>query len=175
VEVGSAPAKGPSDAPVTLVVFSDFECPHCSRAAATVKQIEEEYKGKLRVAFKHQPLTQHPSAKIAAAASMAAHEQGKFWEMHDKLFNQQTALNRAALEKYAQELGLDMGKFKAALDSNKYDEYISQDSAQGTQLGASGTPTFFINGRQIVGAKPPEVFRRVIDEELKKAGVASAK
>jgi len=175
VDVGTAPAKGSSDAPVTLVAFSDFECPFCSRAANTVKQLEEEYKGKLRVAFKHQPLARHPNAKIAAVASMAAHEQGKFWEMHDKLFANQTALDRPALEKYAQELGLDMGKFKAALDSTKYDEYIAQDSEQGSQLGASGTPTFFINGRQIVGAKPPEVFRRMIDEELKKAGVASAK
>jgi protein-disulfide isomerase len=175
VDVGSAPARGSSDAPVTLVAFSDFECPFCSRAANTVKQMEDEYKGKLRVAFKHQPLARHPNAKIAAVAAMAAHEQGKFWEMHDKLFANQTSLDRPALEKYAQELGLDMGKFKAALDSSKYDEYIAQDSAQGTQLGASGTPTFFINGRQIVGAKPPEVFRRVIDEELKKAGVASAK
>jgi len=174
VDLGTAPAKGPSDAPVTLVAFSDFECPFCSRAASTVKQMEEEYKGKLRVAFKHQPLPRHSNAKLAAVASMAAHEQGKFWEMHDKLFANQTALDRPALEKYAQELGLDMGKFKAALDSNKYDEYIAKDSSQGTQLGASGTPTFFINGRQIVGAKPPEVFRRVIDEELKKAGVASA-
>jgi protein-disulfide isomerase len=137
--------------------------------------LEDEYKGQLRVAFKHQPLERHPNAKLAAVASMAAHEQGKFWEMHDKLFSNQTALDRASLEKYAQELGLDLGKFKAALDSNKYDEYLKTDSAQGTQLGASGTPTFFINGRQIVGAKPPEVFRKVIDEELKKAGVASAK
>jgi protein-disulfide isomerase len=174
VDLGTAPARGPSNAPVTLVAFSDFECPFCSRAANTVKQIEEEYKGKLRVAFKHQPLPRHTNAKIAATASMAAHEQGKFWEMHDKLFANQTALDRPALEKYAQELGLDMRKFKAVLDSNKYEEYIAKDSTQGTQLGASGTPTFFINGRQIVGAKPPEVFRKMIDEELKKAGVAAA-
>jgi len=174
VDVGTVPAKGPSDAPVTLVAFSDFECPFCSRAANTVKQMEEEYKGKLRVAFKHQPLPRHANAKIAAVASMAAHEQGKFWEMHDKLFANQTALDRPSIEKYAQELGLDLGKFKASLDSNKFEEYIAKDSAQGTQLGASGTPTFFINGRQLVGAKPPEVFRRIIDEELKKSGVAAA-
>ncbi|WP_224248316.1 DsbA family protein [Hyalangium gracile] len=175
VDVGSAPVKGSSDAPVTLVAFSDFECPFCSRAANTVKLLEDEYKGKLRVAFKHQPLPRHANAKLAAAASMAAHEQGKFWEMHDKLFANQTALDRASLERYAQELNLDVGKFKAALDSNKYDEQIAKDSEQGTQVGASGTPTFFVNGRQIVGAKPIEVFRRVIDEELKKSGVASAK
>jgi protein-disulfide isomerase len=174
VELGNAPVKGSKDAPVTLVAFSDFECPFCSRAATTVKQLEEEYQGKLRVAFKHQPLPRHPNAKIAAQASLAAAEQGKFWEMHDKLFANQTALDRPSLERYAQELGLDVGKFKAAMDSNKFEETINQDSAQGTQLGASGTPTFFVNGRQIVGAKPIEVFRRVIDEELKKANVASA-
>ncbi|MFL5343934.1 MAG: DsbA family protein [Hyalangium sp.] len=173
VELGTAPVKGAADAPVTLVAFSDFECPFCSRAATTVNQLEEEYKGKLRIAFKHQPLPRHPNAKLAAVASMAANEQGKFWEMHDKLFSNQTALDRPSLEKYAQELGLNMDKFKAALDSNKFEDYISKDSAQGTQLGASGTPTFFVNGRQIVGAKPIEVFRKVIDEELKKSGVAS--
>jgi protein-disulfide isomerase len=174
VDLGAAPVKGASDAPVTLVAFSDFECPFCSRAAATVKQLETEYPGKLRVAFKHQPLPRHPNARLAAAAAMAANEQGKFWEMHDKLFANQTSLDRASLEKYAQELGLDMGKFKAALDSNRFEDAIAQDSAQGTSLGATGTPTFFVNGRQIVGAKPIEVFRRVIDDELKKAGVASA-
>jgi protein-disulfide isomerase len=175
VDLGAAPVKGSSDAPVTLVAFSDFECPFCSRAANTVKQLEEEYKGKLRVAFRHQPLARHANAKPAAAASLAAHEQGKFWEYHDKLFANQTALDRASLERYAQELGLDMGKFKAAMDSNKFDMQIAADSSYGAEIGASGTPTFFINGRQIVGAKPIELFRRMIDEELKKAGVASAK
>ncbi|WP_224372772.1 DsbA family protein [Hyalangium versicolor] len=174
VDLGSAPVKGAADAPVTLVAFSDFECPFCSRAANTVKQLEDEYQGKLKVAFKHQPLPRHPNAKLAAAASMAANEQGKFWEMHDKLFANQTSLDRASLEKYAQELGLDVAKFKASLDANKFEDYISKDAEQGTKVGASGTPTFFINGRQIVGAKPIEVFRRVIDEELKKSSVAAA-
>ncbi|SEU24301.1 Protein-disulfide isomerase [Stigmatella erecta] len=173
VDLGTAPAKGPSDAPVTLVAFSDFECPFCSRAANTVKQLEGEYQGKLRVAFKHQPLPRHANAKLAAAASLAANEQGKFWEYHDKLFANQTALDRAALERYAEELKLDMGKFKSALDSNKFDAQISADSAQGHQIGAAGTPTFFVNGRPIVGAKPIENFRRVIDDELRKAGVAA--
>jgi protein-disulfide isomerase len=174
VDVGAAPARGPANAPVTLVAFSDFECPFCSRAAVTVRQLEEEYKGKLRVAFKHQPLPRHANAMLAAAASLAAHEQGKFWEYHDRLFANQTALTRPALERYAQELGLDMGKFKAALDGNKFDMQINADAAQGAQIGAKSTPTFFINGRQIMGAKPIEVFRKVIDEELQKAGVASA-
>jgi protein-disulfide isomerase len=110
----------------------------------------------------------HPNARLAAAASMAANEQGKFWEYHDKLFANQTALDRPSLEKYAQELGLNMTKFKSALDSNKYDAVVSADSSQGTSLGANGTPTFFINGRQLVGAQPLESFKAIIDEEIKK-------
>ncbi|HLL05177.1 MAG TPA: thioredoxin domain-containing protein [Myxococcaceae bacterium] len=174
VDLGPAPVKGPANAPVTLVAFSDFECPFCSRAALTVRQLEQEYQGKLRVAFKHQPLANHPNALPAATASLAAHEQGKFWEMHDKMFANQTKLDRASLEAYAKELGLDMAKFKAAMDSNKFQEHIVADSAQGSQIGAGGTPTFFVNGRKIVGAKPIETFRKMIDEELRKAGVAAA-
>jgi protein-disulfide isomerase len=142
----------------------------------TIKQIEEEYKGKVRIAFKHQPLPFHPNAKPAAMAAMAAAEQGKFWEMHDKLFGNQRALDRASLEKYAQELKLDMNKFKAALDNNKFSSQIEADSAEGMRVGANGTPTFFINGRTVVGAVPFDNFKRVIDEELKKAqGGAVAK
>jgi protein-disulfide isomerase len=170
VQVGSAPVKGPANAPVTIVAFSDFECPFCSRVVPTLKQIEQEYEGKVRIAFKHQPLPFHSNAKPAAAASMAAHEQGKFWEYHDKLFANQRALDRASLEKYAQELNLDMGKFKQALDSNKFAAQIEADSAEGMKLGANGTPTFFINGRTLVGALPADAFKRVIDEELKKKG-----
>jgi protein-disulfide isomerase len=99
---------------------------------------------------------------------MAANEQGKFWEMHDKLFANQQALDRPNLERYASELGLDMGKFKAALDSNKFDAFITADSNEGMRVGANGTPTFFINGRQVVGAQPIDAFKSVIDDELKK-------
>jgi protein-disulfide isomerase len=174
VDLGQAPVKGPANAPVTLVAFSDFECPFCSRAALTVRQLEQEYQGKLRVAFKHQPLPNHPNAMPAATASLAANEQGKFWEMHDKLFANQTKLDRASLEGYAKELGLDMARFKEAMDSNKFQAHIAADSSHGTEIGAGGTPTFFVNGRKIVGAKPIEVFRKMIDEELRKGGVAAA-
>jgi protein-disulfide isomerase len=126
------------------------------------------------VAFKHQPLSFHANAKPAAMASMAAHEQGKFWEYHDKLFANQRALDRASLEKYAQELGLDMGKFKAALDSNKYDAHITADMTEATRVGVNGTPSFLINGRSLVGAQPVDAFKRIIDEELKKKGGAVA-
>ncbi|MDY7230771.1 DsbA family protein [Hyalangium rubrum] len=170
IEVGKAPVKGPANAPVTIVAFSDFECPFCGRVVPTLKALEEQYGNKIRVAFKHQPLPFHANAKPAAAAAMAAHEQGKFWEYHDKLFANQRALDRASLEKYAEELKLDMGKFKAALDSGKFNAQIEADSAEGSRVGANGTPTFFINGRTLVGAQPVDAFKRVIDEELKKGG-----
>ncbi|WP_426751600.1 DsbA family protein [Myxococcus sp. Y35] len=170
VDVGNAPVKGEKNAPVTIVAFSDFECPFCSRVVPTLKQLEDQYAGKIKVAFKNQPLPFHANAKPAAAAALAAHEQGKFWEYHDKLFANQRALDRASLEKYAQELGLNMDKFKAALDQGKFNAQIEADMAQASSLGANGTPTFFINGRTLVGAVPVDAFKRIIDEELKKAG-----
>ncbi|MFY0523516.1 DsbA family protein [Archangium gephyra] len=175
IEVGNAPSRGPKNAPITIVAFSDFECPFCGRVLPTLKQIEDEYKGKVRVAFKNQPLPFHANAKPAAAAALAANEQGKFWEYHDKLFQNQRALDRASLEKYAQELGLNMGQFKAALDSGKYDAQVTTDMNEATRLGVNGTPTFFINGRSVVGAQPVEAFKRIIDEELsKKKGTVAA-
>jgi protein-disulfide isomerase len=170
INVAGAPVKGPKNAPVTIVEFSDFQCPFCGRVIPTLAEIEKQYQGKVKVIFKHQPLPFHPFARPAASASMAAAEQGKFWEMHDKLFSNQQALDRASLEKYAREIGLDLGKFTAALDSNKFESYIAADSAEGTRVGANGTPTFFINGRQVVGAVPIDQFKSVIDDELKKAG-----
>jgi|APLak6261679142_1056127.scaffolds.fasta_scaffold00202_20 protein-disulfide isomerase len=168
LNITGAPVKGPKNAPVTIVAFSDFQCPFCSRVVPTLHDLEKQYEGKIKLVFKHQPLPFHNNAKIAAAASMAANEQGKFWEMHDKLFANQQALDRPNLERYASELGLDMGKFKAALDSNKYDAAITADSNEGMRVGANGTPTFFINGRQLVGAQPIDAFKAVIDDELKK-------
>ncbi len=168
IKTAGAPVKGPANAPVTVVAWSDFQCPFCSRVVPTLHTLEKEYGNKLRLVFKHQPLPFHNNAKIAAAASMAANEQGKFWEYHDKLFANQQALDRPNLERYAEELKLDMGKFRSALDSNKYDAYVTADSAEGSAAGANGTPTFFINGRQLVGAQPVDAFKRIIDEELSK-------
>ena len=168
LNIVGAPVKGPKNAPVTIVAFSDFQCPFCSRVVPTLKEIEKQYEGKVKIAFKNQPLPFHNNARGAAAAGLAANEQGKFWEMHDKMFANQQALDRASLEKYASELGLDMGKFKAALDSNKFESVIAADSAEGAKVGANGTPTFFINGRQVVGAQPIESFKTIIDDELAK-------
>ncbi len=168
ININGAPVLGPKNAPVTIIAFSDFQCPFCSRVVPTLHDLEKQYQGKIKVVFKHQPLPFHNNAKPAAMASMAAHEQGKFWEFHDKLFANQQALDRASLERYAEELKLDVGKFRAALDSNKFDKYITDDSNEGMRVGANGTPTFFINGRQVVGAQPIEAFKAVIDDELKK-------
>jgi protein-disulfide isomerase len=168
VAVGDAPAKGDARAPVTIVEFSDFQCPFCGKIPPTLKQIQDEYQGKVRVAFKNLPLSFHANAQLAAEASLAAHEQGKFWAFHDKLFSNQQALERPSLEKYAAELGLDLAKFRAALDSGKFKAHIQKDGQQAAAAGATGTPTFFINGQRLVGAQPFEAFKRVIDEELKR-------
>ena len=168
IDISHAPVKGPKNAPITIVEWSDFQCPFCSRAVPTLTEIEKQYGNKVKVAFKNQPLPFHQNARLAANAAMAANEQGKFWQMHDKLFANQQALDRASIEKYAQELGLDLNKFKAALDSNKFDAEITKDSQEGMQAGANGTPTFFINGRMLVGAQPIDSFKTIIDEELKK-------
>jgi len=167
VHVGDAPVKGPASAPVTLVAWSDFQCPFCSRAVPTVRQVEDAYKGKIRIAFKQFPLPFHDKAHLAAEAALAANEQGKFWQMHDKLFANQQALDRPSLEKYAQELGLDMGKFKAALDSGKFKDKVDAEDKEGAAFGVTGTPTFFINGTRLVGAQPFDAFKAAIDKELK--------
>jgi protein-disulfide isomerase len=169
VPVGGSAVKGPEDALVTVVEFSDFQCPFCSRVGPTLKQIEQEYGSKVRVVFKHNPLPFHPQAPLASEAALAAHDQGKFWPMHDKLFGNQQALDRPTFEKYAEELGLDMAKFKASLDNNSHKAMIEEDKTLAQTLGANGTPSFFINGRTLRGAQPFAAFKALIDEELKKA------
>ena len=119
--------------------------------------------------FRQQPLPFHNNAMPAAEASMAANAQGKFWEMHDKLFANQQALDRPSLEKYAQEIGLNMAKFKADLDGHKYKDQIEKDSKDGTAAGASGTPSFFVNGKPLVGAQPFDAFKTAIDDAIKGA------
>ena len=133
-----------------------------------MKQIEDEYKGKVKIAFKQLPLPFHDKAHLAAEAALAANEQGKFWAMHDKLFANQQALDRPSLEKYAQEIGLNMNRFTAALDSGKFKDKVDSDAKEGAAVGATGTPTFFINGTRLVGAQPADKFKELIDAELKK-------
>ena len=167
VKLGDAPVKGAASAPVTLLEFSDFQCPFCGRVNPTLKQIEDEYKGKVKIAFRNLPLPFHDKAHLAAEASLAANEQGKFWPYHDKLFANQQALDRPSLEKYADDLGLNMTRFRAALDNGKYKDQVDRDAKDGAAVGATGTPTFFINGTRLVGAQPFDQFKTVIDAELK--------
>jgi protein-disulfide isomerase len=168
IKLGDAPVKGPASAPITVIEFSDFQCPFCGRVNPTLKEIEDQYKGKVKIAFRNLPLPFHDKAHLAAEAALAANEQGKFWPMHDKLFANQQALDRPSLEKYAQELGLNMSKFTAALDSGKFKDKVDSDAKEGASFGATGTPTFFINGTRLVGAQPADKFKAVIDAELKK-------
>src|SRR6185369_12057756 len=152
VTPGKAPAKGPANAPLTVVVFSDFQCPFSKRVEPTLAQMEKEYAGKIRMAWKNYPLPFHNNAMPAAEAAAAAEAQGKFWQMHDKLFENNTALERPSLEKYAQEVGLNVDKFKADLDSGKYKPQIDSEMKEATAVGVNGTPAVFINGRRISGA-----------------------
>ena len=168
VQAGNAPAKGPKTAPVTIIEFSDFQCPYCSRAQSTLKQVMDQYAGKVRLVWKNQPLSFHPNAMPAAEAAMAAYEQGndKFWAMHDRLFAKQQELSPAYYEQVAKEIGLDVAKWKASVESHSGQALIQADMSAGSAVGANGTPTFFINGKRLVGAMPFESFKQVIDEEL---------
>jgi protein-disulfide isomerase len=168
VTPGNSQARGPKNAQITMVIFSDFLCPFCKRVEPTIAQIEKEYGGKVRQVWKNYPLPFHNNAEPAAEAAMAAAAQGKFWEMHDKLFENNTALERPNLDKYAQELGLDMAKFKADLDSSKYKSVIEAETKEGQAVGVNGTPAVFINGRKINGAYPFETFKKITEDELAK-------
>src|SRR5205814_1960222 len=169
VNAGDSPSKGPKGAPLQVIIFSDFQCPFCSRVEPTLSQMEKEYQGKVRFVWKNYPLPFHNNAEPAAEAAMAANAQGKFWQMHDKMFANQQGLDRASLDKYAEEIGLNMGKYKAAMDGHAYKSQIEADSKRGNEVGANGTPAFFINGIPLSGAQPFESFKTVIDKEMARA------
>lgn len=166
VDLNDAPVKGPADAPITIVTFSDFQCPFCSRTLPTEKALLEAYPGKVRIAFRQHPLPMHKDAMSAAKASLAAHAQGKFWEMHDALFENQKDLSDENILKIAQKVGLNMGKFKGDWKSTKFDAQIQKDIEFTEKNNAGGTPAFFINGVALKGARPIESFREIIDRLL---------
>jgi protein-disulfide isomerase len=169
VPVGDSPAHGPADAWVTIVEVSDFQCPFCGKVVPTINDLEKKYGNDIRVVFKNNPLSFHPRALPAAMAAECAREQGKFWDMYEHQFTNQRALEDADLEKYAKESGLDMGRWKACVTSNKYKSRIEDEQRQMVAMGARGTPAFFINGRFLSGAQPINAFEAIVDEELKKA------
>jgi protein-disulfide isomerase len=167
VEVSAeGPSRGPADAPIIIVEFSDFECPFCQRAAAVVEQVMEQYKGKARLVYRHYPLPNHSNAQRAAEAATCANEQGKFWPYHDLLFRNQRALSTDDLNQYARDVELDETKFAACMDSGRAAKVVEKDIADGDAAGVNGTPAFFINGRPLSGAQPFESFSEAIDQEL---------
>ena len=164
------PSKGPASAPVTVIEFSDFQCPYCKQVVPTIEQAIAKYGDKIRVVFRQYPLTSiHPQAFKAAEASLCAAEQGKFWELHDRMFANQQKLGVDDLKKHAADLKLDTAKFNKCLDSGEKASVVQADLADGKKVGVTGTPAFFINGILLSGAQPFEEFKSIIDEELKTA------
>ncbi|HVS16800.1 MAG TPA: DsbA family protein [Thermoanaerobaculia bacterium] len=168
-EAAGRPAKGPADARVTLVEYSDFECPYCRQVVPTIQHVIAKYGDKVRVEYRQFPLTSiHANAMGAAHASLCANEQGKFWEMHDLMFEEQKELSMPQLKEKAGRLGLDQAAFDACVDSNKYAEAIQEDLRSGSLAGVTGTPAMFINGRPLSGAVDAATVSEVIDEELER-------
>jgi len=162
---GTPASLGPETAKVTLVEFSDFQCPYCAAAHDTVHQVRERYP-QVRIVFRHFPLAFHEHARLAAQAAVAAHAQGKFWPYHDRLFTHQNALDRKSLESYAQELGLDVAAFKKGLDDNSFDAQVEADLSLGRSVRVDGTPTMFINGRRAENATEFDAVAPLIDAAL---------
>jgi protein-disulfide isomerase len=156
---------------VTIVEFSDFQCPFCARALPTLKRIQETYGVNVRLVWKHLPLPIHRDAVAAALAAEAAGRQGRFWQFHDKLFANQDKLQRDALTGYARELELDTTRFEADMRAPEAQERVDADAAEALSLGVEGTPGFFINGRFLSGAQPFETFAAIIDQELAKMNI----
>ena len=163
----SGPAVGPDDAPVTLIEFSDFQCPFCARAHPLIQALRERYPTQLRVVYKHLPLEAiHPRSRAAAEAAVCAEQQGKFWEYHDRLFATPGALSDEDLKGYASAVGLDMAAFDTCLQDPKRSERIEADMAEARAAGVTGTPAFVLNGRLLKGLQPPDVLIARIDKEL---------
>jgi protein-disulfide isomerase len=159
-------SKGPAKAPITIVEFSDYQCQYCSRAEETVQKVLEKYGDKIRLVYRDYPLSFHQNAQGASEAAECAEDQGKFWDMHQAMFKNQQKLAAADLVETAAGLGLDKDKFKGCLDSGKHREEVQKDFQDGARYGVTGTPTFFINGIMMVGARPIESFSEIIDAEL---------
>lgn len=160
------PVRGPADAPIEIVEFSDFDCPFCKRATETLHRLIAEYGEQIRFVYKDYPLPSHPNAFKAAEAANCAHDQGQFWAFHDTLFERQGALDVPSLKQYAGEIGLDTDAFDACLDGGGQAALVERDLRAGMAYGVSSTPTLFVNGRPVVGALPYDRFVEIIREEL---------
>ncbi len=162
------PVRGPADAPVTIIVFSDYQCPFCARVNPTLDRVRKVYGDKVKIVFKDFPLPNHLEAPKASEAAHCAGEQAKYWEMHDQIFANQRALKVPELKQYAVGIGLDPAKFNQCLDSGKHAAVVAAGIAQGEKMGVNSTPTLYINGRVLIGAQPFDAFKQIIDEELAK-------
>ncbi len=167
--IGGSPQLGPSDAWVTIVEVSDFQCPFCKRATPTLKKLLKRYGRDVRLVFKHNPLPFHKRALPAAIAAECAHDQGRFWPMHDQLFDNIRALEDDDLQRYAERADLDLVLWQTCVRAERPKQRILKSQRTANDLGARGTPSFFINGRNLKGAQPEAAFALLIDEELEKA------
>ena len=168
---GDGPSLGPADAKVAIVEYSDFECPFCTKAAATVTRLEKRYGKVVRIVFRQHPLPMHPNAMLAAEASLAAHAQGKFWPYHDLLFENSRKLDRQSLEKYAKQVGLDLLKFRKALSEHSHADQVKADLKLGGQIGVSGTPTMIVGTQRVTDPTDYGAVARLVEAELAAAGV----
>jgi protein-disulfide isomerase len=167
VGVDGAPVRGGANAPVTIVEFSDFHCPFCRRAQPVIDDLRAKYGAKIKIVYRDFPLDSlHPQARAAAEASHCAMEQGKFWEFHDKLFKNDPDSSATALDRMAKEVGMDVATFEACDSSGKYKTVVQASVLEGAKLGITGTPTFFVNGRIMVGIQSLAEFSKIVDEEL---------
>jgi protein-disulfide isomerase len=166
VAASGHPGKGPEKAPVEIVEFSDFQCPFCQRANPTVDQVLKTYGDKIHFVYRHYPLPTHANARPAAEAAACANSQGKFWPYHDRLFANAAALGDADLKGHAAAIGLDAAAFNACFDGHQKKSEVDRDIREAEEVGVTGTPAFFINGRSLEGAQPFEAFKQLIDEEL---------
>ncbi len=174
IDIGKSPVKGPAGAKVTIIEFSDFQCPFCKRGRDTMDELAKAYPNDVKVVFKHLPLSFHEQAEPAARASWAAQQQGKFWEYHDELFNNQDKLGDEFYLATAKKFKLDEAKFKADMASEAAGAQIKEDAQLGSKNGIQGTPGFFVNGVAVKGAYPASHFKGIIDRWLN-AGTAGAK
>jgi protein-disulfide isomerase len=165
---------GPDDAPVTLIEWSDFECPYCAKSAPVIAGVRKKYGDAVRIVFRHDPMPFHRNAQLAAEAGVAASEQGKFWQYQDQIWDHAGNLSRADLEQYAAAVGLDMAKFRTALDEHRHRNVVLAEAAAAEALGVAGTPTMFINGQPVVGSHSQEDLDRIIDAHLANAKSALA-
>ena len=167
LDIDGDPVRGPADARVTVVEFSDFQCPYCAKAVGEINQVLAKYPKDVRLVFKQYPLDSHSQAALAAEAALAAQAQGKFWEMHDKLYANFRSINRDRTFTWAKEIGLDMKRYETDINTRRYAARVASEEKQGEQAGVEGTPTFFINGKRLNASFNLETVGPLIAEELK--------